>query len=209
MKEFTYPQGSHEWFKARAGIPTASEFDALVSPTWQIRKGHGPETYMARKLAETIMGGPLLSGGSFSTENGTLLEREAIPFLELTRNIDIRRVGFCTTDDGKIGCSPDGLIGDDCGVEIKSPELPQHIAYLMAGVVPPDYLCQVHGGMLVTGMPRWLFASYSRQLPPLIITVERDEAIQSVLREALGLFLAKFDVQLAKLKKLKSAASTG
>ena len=52
-----HPQGSIEWMQARAGIPTASEFDNLVTPKWEVRTGQMPKTYLARKLAEWWQGG--------------------------------------------------------------------------------------------------------------------------------------------------------
>jgi hypothetical protein len=50
-------QGSADWLQVRAGIPTCSEFDALISPLGKIRTGEGPQTYLARKLAEKWIGG--------------------------------------------------------------------------------------------------------------------------------------------------------
>ena len=52
MKVHDVSQGSLEWLQLRAGVPTASEFDSLVSPTWEIRKGDMPRTYLHKKLAE-------------------------------------------------------------------------------------------------------------------------------------------------------------
>ena len=48
MKIIDCEQGSVEWMQARAAIPTASEFDALISPLGEIRKGKMPATYLAK-----------------------------------------------------------------------------------------------------------------------------------------------------------------
>jgi Na+/alanine symporter len=61
MKIHEAGQGSVEWMQARSGIPTASEFDALVTPKWKVKTGDGPKTYLAKKLAEWWLGGPLAS----------------------------------------------------------------------------------------------------------------------------------------------------
>ena len=66
--------------------------------------------------------------------------------------------------------------------------------------MPEDYLPQVHFSMLVTGAPAWTFCAYSNQLPALVIRVERDEAIQAKLQEALSAFNARFDAALATLQ---------
>lgn len=194
-------QGSAEWLKLRAGIPTASEFHRLVSPKWKIRTGDGPNTFMCEKLAEKWTGMPLPQTGGFGAlEQGTILEEEALPFYSLTTGREVNRVGFITTDDGRIGCSPDGLMTGG-GIEIKCPMAHTHVAYLLDGVVPDDYLAQVHGAMLVTGAESWEFMSYRRNFPPLHVTVKRDDEIQKVLRTALDDFLSAFDAAFARLKE--------
>lgn len=124
-----------------------------------------------------------------------------------TQELEVNRVGFCTTDDGRIGCSPDGLIGEDGGIEIKCPQPTTHLRYLDEGKVPDQYLAQVHGSMLVTGRKWWKFLSYSRQFPPLIVHVERDEEIQTKLRAAIDPFIAKLDEGYAKIKQMKDATA--
>lgn len=193
------------WLKQRAGIPTASEFDALISPLGKVRTGQGPLTYVHRKCAEALLKAPVVDFSTFAVEQGALIESEAIPFAKLEYDLPIKRVGFITTDDGRIGCSPDGLIGDDCGIEIKCPQLPTHIEYLLAGALPPEHVAQVQGSMLVTGFSHWRFLSYSRKLPPLMLDVPRDEKFQASLKEALDRFLEMFDAAMNRIKSLKSA----
>ena len=41
MKIHDCTQGSLAWLELRAGLPTASEMDALVSPTFKVKKGDG------------------------------------------------------------------------------------------------------------------------------------------------------------------------
>ena len=200
MKIIDCKQGTDEWIRARAGIPTASEFDNLITPLWKTRTGEGPDTYLFRKLAERCMGIPLQSGGSWAMDQGTILETEALPWVMFTHDVEIKRVGFVTTDDGRIGCSPDGLIGEDGGIEAKCPQPDTHLKYLVHGVVPKDYLAQVHGSMFVTGRPWWFFLSYSRQFPPLLIKVQRDEAVMKAMKSALDEFLERFDTLYAKIK---------
>src|SRR5882757_11245793 len=124
MKTLTCKQGSSEWAAARLGVVTASEIDALVSPTWKIRTGQGVDTYLYRKLAEKVMGYAGDGGGTFAMDQGNIIEKIAIPYYAFTYNVDVKTVGFCLSDDGRIGCSPDGLIGDFSGIEIKSPQPP-------------------------------------------------------------------------------------
>jgi hypothetical protein len=199
VKIIAVEQRTQEWFQARAGIPTASELDNLVSPTWEIRKGETPKTYLARKLAERWLGYPLQSfGGSGATEQGSIKEEEAIPALEFEYDWKIQRVGFVTTDDGRVGCSPDGLLLDG-GIEVKCPEAHTHVKYLLASDLPKDYATQVQGSMFVTGAEWWKFLSYCRSMPKLLLTIERDPKAQAVLAEALAEFNANLDAKYARL----------
>lgn len=207
MKIHDVRQNSPEWLAARRGVVTASEIDALVSPTWKVRTGEGPETYLYRKLAEKLLGWsqdeitPGGGAGSWAMAQGQLVETIARPWFAFEYNCDVQTPGFITDDAGKIGCSPDGIIaGADCGLEIKAPQPPTHLKYLVANEVPKDYLPQIHFSMLVTGLPRWTFVSYSRHFPPLVIEVRRDPAIESSIKAALESFFAKFDPLYARFK---------
>ena len=194
-------QGSQEWLQLRLGKVTASEADQLVTPLWKIKTGEGPRTLRYRKLAEKATGAPCEEAfESFAMGQGKLLEPEAIAYLELMEGVKVDRVGFVETDDGRAGCSPDGLIGADGGLELKCPRPQKHIQYLMDGVLPPEYAAQVHWSMLVCERPRWTFLSYARGFPPLVVKVERDEAIQATLRAALDTFNAAFDADWKKIE---------
>lgn len=181
-------QGGDEWLKARAGIPTASEFDAIISPEWKARTGAGVATYLSRKLAERWLGKPIIGFSGGSMEQGKLKEEEAIPAYEFLTDQKIERVGFVTTADGRVGCSPDGLIGDDGGFELKCPEPHTHVGYLIAGVLPKDYYGQVYGGMFVTGRSYWVLNSYCRGFPSFTIRTERDDKVMEAIRSALFSF---------------------
>lgn len=210
MKTHECTQGSAEWFKLRAGIPTASEFHRLVTPKWKIKTGDGPHTFMCEKLAEKWTGMPLPQVQGFGAlEQGTIIEEEARPYFELTTGREIQQVGFITTDDGRIGCSPDGIFADGGGIEIKAPQAHTHVGYLLENAVPEDYLAQVHGAMLVTGADSWEFLSYRRHFPPLHVTVRRDEQIQKVLRMALDVFLESFDAAYEKLAATEGRTPAG
>ncbi len=196
-----FAQNSLEWMNARAGVITASEFDNILTTTFEPRKGEMPKTYMARKLAEKWIG-PLPGFNTLDMEFGKILEEEAKPFYTVAFGEEIQSVAFITNDEGTIGCSPDGLIGEDGGIEIKCPEPTNHVKYLMAGKLPDDYAAQVHGAMYVTGRAWWKFMSYRRRFPPLVITVFKDDEIQKKIDEALGEFLDRFDIAMKRLEEM-------
>lgn len=193
-----FQQSSLAWLNARLGIPTASEFGNLVTPKGKVKTGETPQSYLAEKTAEWWLGRPLQDVNTFAIEQGHLLEDEAIPYLSLELGIDIESVGFITNDNGTIGCSPDGWIDKEgIGVEVKCPQPKNHFRYLLDGTLPDDYVAQVQGSMYVTGAKEWLFLSYCRQAPKLILRVQRNEIYQDLLKMALDDFL----IDLAEAKR--------
>lgn len=201
MKTLNVKQGSEEWLHARAGIPTASELDSLISPTGKIRTGQTPHTYLCRKLAEAWNGGPLQSFSGGVMEQGAILESEAVPWFELRTGLDVERVGFLLTDDGFFGASPDGMLPDGTGLEIKCPQPTNHIAWLLAGDVPDEHRLQCHGGMYVTGAERWTFVSYCRGFPALVCELRRDEVVIELIRDALDDFRVAFNDGWKRIEK--------
>ncbi len=111
-------------------------------------------------------------------------------------------------DDGSAGCSPDGMFTDGTGIEIKCPNAETHVGYLRKNALPPDYAAQVHGCMFITGAPSWRFVSYRRGFPALVLTIERDEKIQTAIGEALDGFRTRFKVAMGVLIELNGGLPT-
>lgn len=205
MRVFThFEQHSLQWLAVRAGLITASEADALLTPLFKIKDSKAVDTYLAKKLAERWLGGPLPSFKSTAMEFGSILESSTVNFIELQLDTQINRVALVTDDNLTIGASPDGLIGEDGGVEIKCPNADTHIKYLLANVVPPDYIVQVHFSMYVTGRQWWKFVSYRHGLPMLVKIVERDEAVMETTADAVEGFLAKLETAYTALVHLNN-----
>lgn len=190
-------QGSDEWFNARLGIPSASQFKRIVDTrgNWS-RQAAG---YCDELVGEVITGMPARkprkprppeendpSNPFYWADRGTFMEGEARNhYMAMTGN-EVRQVGFGIWQPLSIGCSPDGLIGEEGGLEIKCPSPAVHNCYLRENRVPPIYYQQVMGSLLVTGRQYWDFFSYhpdfSRQL---IIRVERDDEYIAKMQEKL------------------------
>lgn len=197
-----FEQNSLQWLQARCGLATASDFDSLVTPKWKVREGEMVASYVALKVAERWTGGIINDIGSWAMEQGHLLEDEGIPWAEVKLDQDIERVALITSDCGRFGCSPDGIIGERQGVEMKCLQPVHHTKLLLNGKVPDEYLPQIQGGMFVTGWESWRFIAYSKRFPKLILTVERDAKAQEAIAEALALFCARVDLAYERLVAL-------
>lgn len=198
-------QGSVEWQWLRAGKITASEVDALVTPLGKVRDSEGVDSYLAKKVCELWTGAPLPTLQVFDMLQGELLEDRAKPAFTIHTGIEARNVGFIETDDGRCGCSPDLLIDDWSGVEIKAPRIDTHANYLLSGKLPKAYAAQVQMSMFVTGFRTWHFFSFNRQLPPLHLVIDRDEKFQAALETA----ISNFSQQLQRAMELLESINGG
>ncbi len=188
MRTFDFDQYSPGWWDTRRGVPTASEFNRILTPAkWQ--HAAGAETYACELVGQLydIAYGQPNDYATTAMKNGTIMEPEARRFYSLETGSDVTQVGFCMTDDGRFGCSPDGLVGDDGGLELKHPLPATQVEYLIAGVVPPKYMAQIHGSLLITKRSYWDFLSYYPGMEPLLIRVTPDEKTVA-LAEALETF---------------------
>jgi hypothetical protein len=162
-------QGTPEWFQARLGIPTASEFSTVMA------KGEGKvrRAYMLKLAGEVLTGEPMETYKNGAMERGTLMEDEARDAYCFIKNVEVRRVGFIR--NGLAGCSPDSLVGDDGGLEVKSAAAHIQIERLIKNDLPPEHKAQVQGSIWIAEREWWDFTSYGgAKLPPLIVRVRRD-----------------------------------
>jgi len=183
-------QNTPEWHVARLGIPTASNFGRILTPTG--KPSTQAEGYRLKLLAEWLMGQPTEERVTEWMASGAELEAEARAWYEMETGQEIIQAGFCLDDSGTFGCSPDGLIAGG-GIEIKCPAPNTHVGYLLGRKLPTEYIPQVQGSMLVTGAQWWTFVSYHPDLPPLRVLVERDQKYIDLLRAALTKFLSALE----------------
>jgi len=193
-------QGDEGWLKLRIGKVTASELGNLLTPEFKQREGETPKTYLYSKVAEAWRGQPLPSFTSWATEQGELLEAEARKWFAFVTEHKIRNIGVVEAEGGRFGCSPDALLDADGGLELKAPQSTNHVRYLMEGILPKDYVTQVHGCLYATGRPWWKFVSYRRGFPSLVLKIERDEEICEKIAKAVERFSKSFDEAMQKLK---------
>ena len=203
MKIIDVTQGSYEWLLARRGIPTASEFDCILTAK-TMKYSAAAKAYIHQLIADLAdpYYGQVEDFVSAAMKNGMQMEPSARKWYEFDRDCKVEQVGFITTDDGRMGYSPDSLIGEDGLLELKCPELKTHVGYLLDPTKMVDaYRHQCHGGLIVTGR-KWIdLASYSEALPPVVVRVEPDEYTDA-LKEALVTFWDEYQDALAKIKAM-------
>jgi hypothetical protein len=192
---FDVPQGSEDWHACRLGIPTASRFSDILA------KGEGKtRARYLRDLAAEIIRGTVEEDGysNVHMERGKLLEDDARRLYAFMADVEPVQVGFIK--DGRKGCSPDSLIGDVGGLEIKTALGHIQVERLQKGGLPSEHKAQVQGSLWVTGRAWWDFCSYSPGLPPLIVRVERDETYIDQLAKAVDAFNEELDSLVASIR---------
>ncbi len=188
MKIHNVIQGSEEWRTLRAGIPTASEFDSIVTPSGKPSKS--AERYALKLLSERILGRPSDDFMSDWMSRGKEMEADAVDYYELQRNCDTQIIGFLTNDEGTVGCSPDRFVDSDGQVEIKCPKAEHHMAFLMKhGSVYEAHRPQVQGQLWISGREWNDTISFYPGLPYALFRTPRDEAFIKILAEEVGKFV--------------------
>lgn len=185
-------QGSPAWFAARAGLPTASEFSTILAKGKDGGASVTRAKYM-RQLAGEILTGEAAPEGYSNAhmERGKIMEDEAREVYAFMTDEEPLRVGFIK--NGRAGASPDSLLGDVGGLEIKTAIPAVQIERLQRGTLPSEHVAQVQGCLWITGRQWWDFVSFWPRLPPLIVRVERDEAYIAKLAEAVEAFNTELD----------------
>jgi hypothetical protein len=173
MEIIDVTQGGPEWLAARAGIPTSSMFRTVMAVGPKGGKSATRVDYLNKLVGEIITGEPMDNYVSADMERGKLMEDEARDLYAFQNDVEPIRVGFIRNGDK--GASPDSLIGDRGGLEIKSAAAHIQIERLLAGDLPSEHKAQVHGNMWVSERDWWDFCSYCPKLPLFVIRVFRDE----------------------------------
>ncbi len=177
----TDEQGSPEWLASRLGRPSASNFGRLV--TGSGKPSSSAESYVNEMIAERLTGRSKPFYTNEHMERGNALEPEAREAYEFITDFEVVETGFILHDSQEFGCSPDGLVAEQGGLEIKCPSDSVHVSYLRAGKVPSKYYQQVQGCLWITGREWWDFMSYHPEMPHLLVRAHRNEKYIEAMAE--------------------------
>lgn len=197
-------QGTDEWFAARSGILTASVMGCLlVHGKDKSGLGDGAFTLMNQLIGERFTGEPADKfEGNRHTERGHELEPVARAFVSERLGIDILSCGIILNHG--CGYSPDGLVGDDGLVEIKT-KLPKHqITVILGGVVPAEHVVQCQTGIWLSERDHLDFASFYPGMPLFHTRIYRDEAMIKKLDERTKVFYEIMEERTQKIIDLTS-----
>ena len=183
-------QGTDEWLAARCGIVTASVVGQLITPsTIKPAKNDTARGLTAAIAAERLTGHAEPMHVSADMERGTLDEPYAREIYS-EHHAPVTEVGFMVRDDWgfRLGYSPDGLVGDDGLIEIKSRNQKIQLNTILDDKVPPANMAQCQAGLLVSGR-EWLdYVSYSGGMPLYVKRVLPDLRWLSAIHEAVEAF---------------------
>lgn len=191
-------QNTPEWLELRKGKFTASMFkdlfakettqtyqDAIYKVAFEVLTGESPESFTNEYM-----------------QRGHELEPEARTWYEFQNDIEILNGGFFELNQW-VGASPDGLVGEDGIIEIKSPKYSTMINYLIDAELPSIYKWQVQGQLYVAERGWCDFIAYHPKLPRLSIRIERDDKAIKELDEVLKTAIHKAQTIINKLKEMK------
>jgi len=209
----TIEQRSEEWHRQRAGKITASRFEDAISmklvgrePNKVLVPTDTRSTYMREIVAAILSGEPKAEINSYSLQWGKDTEPYARQAYEIETGHVVTEAEFILHPvHDFIGCSPDGLVGADGGIEMKCPKDPGvHIKTLAEGM-PEEHAGQVQGCMFVTGRKWWDFVSYDPRTDEpyrlYIQRIERDELYIQRLESGLWKFWQDVQSYLELIKR--------
>jgi hypothetical protein len=190
-------QGSPEWFAARAGIPTASQFATVMASGRGGAESKTRRTYMLKLAGEIITGDPMDSFSNAHTERGHEMEPEARNFYAFRHDVDLQLIGFIR--NGNAGASPDSLIGENGLLEIKT-KLPHLlIDVTLRGEFPTDHKAQCQGQLWIAER-EWIdLICYWPKMEPFIARAYRDEEYIKQLAQAVDQFNDELAEIIARL----------
>jgi len=196
-------QGSEQWHQLRAGILTASEMKLIITPTLKVASNDKERAHLYELLAQRITNYVEPHFESYDMERGKFDEEHArAKYSE--EYAPVEECGFITNDKlgFTIGYSPDGLVGDDGLLEVKSRvqkwQMQTLVEFVANHEVPADFIIQCQTGLFVAER-EWLdFTSYSGGMKMAVVRCYPDP----VIADAIGNAAIQFEKRLAEKREV-------
>lgn len=196
-------QGSDEWFDMRCGLLTASEMKLVITPTLKIANNDKTRSHVYEIASQRV--NRYVEPTYVSDEMMRGHEEEVLAKIAYSLNYEeVSDVGFVTNDEFgfMMGCSPDGLVGTEGMVEIKSRKQKFQFETILSRGVPKnpklDCMLQIQTSLLVTGRKWCDFITYSGGMPMMTVRVLPNLEMQEKILEAARAFEEKVGEKIAE-----------
>lgn len=197
----TYPdveQRSAEWYNLRRGIVTASTVGQLVTPsTLKPARNDASRGLTALLVSERITGWTVDTYQSAEMLRGVLDEPVARSVYAEHYGA-VTECGFMVNDDTghAIGYSPDGLVGDDGLIEIKSRAPKAQVALVISGEIPHAHMAQCQAALLVSGRAWIDYVAFCGGMALWVKRIEPDSRWFEAIDDAVQAFEANAAQQI-------------
>jgi hypothetical protein len=185
-------QGTPEWHDWRRGVLTSTAIKTLITPTGKLADNDKTRAHVYDVAAQRITGRTEENYMSFDMMRG---HTEEILARELYANhyAHVTQCGFITNNKlgFTVGYSPDGLVGEDGLIEIKSAKAKIQVQRIADGAIPTEHIAQVQTGLWVTGREWCDFISYSNGMKMQVVRVNADPAYHALIEAAAHAFESK------------------
>jgi len=199
--EIDVKQGEAEWFALRCGNLGASSVSRIITSKGEPSKQR--QVYLYELASELITGKSEDSYKSKYMENGLLGEPESRALFEMVMELDVRQIGLVYKDEQrKCHCSPDGLINNNAGLELKNPKSSTQVKYLLSSKLPVEYFSQIQMSLYVCEREHWWVMSNYVGLAPLILKVQRNDPFIARLEKELNSFVEELAFTVKQLRSL-------
>jgi len=191
-------QQSDEWFDLRIGSVGGSSLNSVLA------KGQGKSRKtLLYKLAGEILAGRKLNGyQSTAMERGNELEAEARSCYEFLTGNSVEQIALIQADLPRIHHSPDGLIGEDGGLEIKVMEPHVYVELIDTEKINLAYIRQCQHFLWVSER-QWIdFAAYCPEIESRPMWIQRqtpDPKIFEMINTELPVFLSELEAMVKKV----------
>lgn len=185
-------QRTDDWYALRCGLITASTIGKLLTPKLAVADNDISRGIINTAAAERITGYVDPTFQSVDMARGVEDEPFAVAAYS-EHHAPVTDCGFMTRtwDGGTLGYSPDGLVGNDGLIEVKSRRGKKQVETVLSGQVPAENVAQVQAGLFVSGRD-WLdYTSYAGGLHLYVIRVEPDPVWFDAIRAAVEAFEAR------------------
>ena len=204
-------QGTEAWLQQRAGKISASNISKVMAGGKGITRGK----HIAKLALERITGSYIPDFKFSDADRGNILEPKARQKYEEINFVGVELEGFVVHPNiPNSGASPDGLVGDDGLIEIKTRDYHIQFDFIRTGTISDENMKQMQFQMAVTGRKWCDYVSYMAvpeeledKIPEHLliktVRVERDDQMIKQIEAAVRQADAEIEAMVKELKGVK------